>query len=206
MPTTPLRVTLAALFGAGILAIGAPLAQAQTDTTRGHGGPPGDNETVKIHRATTSDHNRRDETHVCEFYIVGFRFDANQKVSWHITAWPPTGGRKTVVKSGTLDLDENGFGRTADMTLPNGHYKLFWTFNGEHGKAKHKVFWVKCEESTSTSSPTPTTSTLGSGTPTPSTPSSTPPSGPSGSPSTPSSPTPSAGAPTPVRTKLPVTG
>lgn len=213
MRTTPLRVTLAALFGAGILAIGAPLAQAQTHTKAGQGGPPGDNETVKVHRSTTPDHDRRNQPHVCVFYLVGFGFDAHQEVSWHITAWPPTGDRKTVVKSGTLVLDQDGFGRTDDMSLPNGHYKLYWTFNGEHGKAKHKVFWVRCEESTSSPSPTPssTPTTSKSSTSTPSTPPSNSPSSPSSNapsspPSSSPSPTRSAGAPTPVPTKLPVTG
>ncbi len=38
----------------------------------------------------------------------------------------------------------NGGGFTGDMTLPNGHYKLYWNFTGEHGFAKQKVFWVAC--------------------------------------------------------------
>lgn len=230
MPTTPLRVTLAALFGAGLLAIGAPLAQAQTDTkTSSHSGRqvPGDNETVKVHRSTTSDHDRRNEPKVCAFYLVGFGFDAEQAVSWQITSWPPTGDR-AVVKSGTLGMDQDGWGRTDVMSLPDGHYKLYWKFVGEHGWAKQKVFWVRCQETTPSS--TPTTSTPSTSTPAPSTSSSTPPWGssstppsrsstpPPGSSSTPPpgssstgssgapSPTRSAGAPTPVRTNLPVTG
>jgi len=45
------------------------------------------------------------------------------------------------------------------MTLANGHYKLFWTFAGEHGIAKHKVFWVACKATpTPTPSPSPSSS------------------------------------------------
>jgi hypothetical protein len=46
------------------------------------------------------------------------------------------------------------------MTLANGHYKLFWTFAGEHGSGKHKVFWVAC-----TSSPSPSPSPSSSSSP-----------------------------------------
>lgn len=116
-------------------------------------GPPGDNGTVKVHRSTTPVDDRRNEPKVCTFYLVGFGFDAAQDVRWHIKSWPPTGDR-TVVKEGTLVLDEAGHGRTGDMTLPDGHYKLFWDFEGKKGKGpKHKVFWVTCDASPSASPP-----------------------------------------------------
>ena len=114
----------------------------------------GDNGTVKIHRSTTPVTDRRNQPHVCVFYLDAFGFDPGQSVSWLIKSWPPTGDR-SVVTSGVLALDSNGGGRTGDMTLPNGHYKLFWNFTGEHGSAKHKVFWVKCAAPTPSPSPTP---------------------------------------------------
>ncbi|WP_214325398.1 hypothetical protein [Nonomuraea sediminis] len=162
------------------------------------GKPHGDNGDVKIHKWTTPEDDQRDEPHVCVFYLVGFNFDAAEKVSWEIQSWPPTGD-KTTVKSGTLVLDNNGHGRTVDMTLTNGHYKLFWKFVGENGAAKQKVFWVECEP---TPTPTPTPTGTPSQTPTPSgTPSQTPTGTPSGTPSqTPTgTPTPSS-TPTPTRT------
>jgi hypothetical protein len=187
-----MRVTLGALVAAGLLAIGAPFASAHSGAHPKPG--DGDNGTVKVHRCTTSDHDMRNEPKVCKFYLVGFHFDAAQAVSWKIESWPPTGDR-SVVKTGTLVLDENGWGRTENMTLANGHYKLFWNFVGENGRAKHKVFWVNCPSASESPTPTPSKST-------PSTPS-TPPSGkPSPSPTH----TAPAGAPTPVRTNLPVTG
>jgi LPXTG-motif cell wall-anchored protein len=39
-----------------------------------------------------------------------------------------------------------GEGRTDDLVLASGHYKLTWQFEGEHGAGKHKVFWVDCED------------------------------------------------------------
>ncbi|MGW3359473.1 LPXTG cell wall anchor domain-containing protein [Streptomyces bungoensis] len=110
-----------------------------------HAAPPGDNGTVKIHDARTGEELRRNEPHVCAFYLDAFGFDGGQKVDWHIDAWAPTKGG--TVKSGVLALDAEGHGRTDDLTLPDGHYKLFWNFEGEKGAAKHKVFWSDCENS-----------------------------------------------------------
>lgn len=49
---------------------------------------PGDNGTVKIHDATTGEALRKNEPHVCTFYLDAFGFDAVQQVDWHIEAWP----------------------------------------------------------------------------------------------------------------------
>ncbi|MBT2420607.1 LPXTG cell wall anchor domain-containing protein [Streptomyces sp. ISL-22] len=130
-----------------------------------HATPPGDNGTVKIHDATTGEELRKNEPHVCEFYLDAFGFDSLQQVDWHIEAWAPTADAKgETVKSGAITLDDQGHGRTEDMTLADGHYKLFWNFDGEHGSAKHKVFWTDCEDeeegggSTATPSATPSAS------------------------------------------------
>ncbi|MFI7414973.1 LPXTG cell wall anchor domain-containing protein [Streptomyces sp. NPDC049627] len=112
-----------------------------------HATAPGDNGTVKIHDATTGEELRKNEPHVCEFYLDAFGFDSVQKVDWHIEAWAPTADVKgETVKSGEITLDDEGHGRTDDMTLADGHYKLFWNFEGENGSAKHKVFWTDCED------------------------------------------------------------
>ncbi|MEU9654875.1 LPXTG cell wall anchor domain-containing protein [Streptomyces chartreusis] len=132
-----------------------------------HATAPGDNGTVKIHDATTGEDLRKNEPHVCEFYLDAFGFDSVQQVSWHIEAWAPTAAVKgETVKSGAITLDGQGHGRTDDMTLPDGHYKLFWNFQGEKGSAKHKVFWTDCEdEEPGGGTPTPSASEPGSETP-----------------------------------------
>jgi hypothetical protein len=176
---------------------------------------PGDNGTVKIHNSSTPVTDRRNEPHVCVFYLDAFGFDPGQSVSWQIKSWPPTGDR-AVVDQGTLTLDSAGDGRTSDQALPDGHYKLFWTFAGEHGAAKQKVFWVSCPSSTPTPTPTPTspspapTPTCTCATPAPTSTSSSPapgvtPSSPGPAPSPTSSIAP-APAPAPVSGTLPVTG
>jgi LPXTG-motif cell wall-anchored protein len=148
--------------------------------------PPGDNGTVKIHDAATDEELRRNEPHVCTFYLDAFGFDGVQEVDWHINAIPPSENKGETVKSGALTLDDQGHGRTEDLSLPDGHYKLFWNFDGEKGAAKHKVFWTDCEDEEEPGGSTPS----GSASPSPS-------SGASGSPSaepgTSSSPSSSAG-------------
>ncbi|MFE3327647.1 hypothetical protein [Streptomyces sp. NPDC059176] len=113
--------------------------------------PHGDNGTVKIHDAATGEELRRNEPHVCSFYLDAFGFDGGQAVDWRIEAWAPTAevkGRE--VTSGSVVLDASGHGRTVDLSLPDGHYTLFWTFGGERGRAKHKVFWAECDEESDT--------------------------------------------------------
>src|SRR6516165_3776131 len=112
----------------------APGAGAQSVAP---GARHGDNGTVKIHNSATPVTDPRNEPHVCVFYLDAFGFDPGQSVSWQIKSWPPTGDR-AVIASGALALDSNGDGHTGDMTLQNGHYKLFWNFAGQHGFAKQK--------------------------------------------------------------------
>ncbi|MEU8760788.1 LPXTG cell wall anchor domain-containing protein [Streptomyces sp. NPDC048659] len=177
------------------------------------GKPHGDNGTVKIHDSKTGEEFKQNEPKVCSFYLDAFGFDAGQKVRWHIEAWANNPKDKgTTVKDGTLVLDADGHERTADMTLPNGQYKLFWNFEGENGRAKQKVFKTDCEpgepEQPGTPSPsdTPTGSTPSpSDTPTGSTPSpSDTPTGGTPSPSdTPTGGTPSTGTETPGSSESP---
>jgi hypothetical protein len=194
------RANLAVFLGVVLLATGLTVAFA---APRAGAQPKGDNGTVKIHRSTTPVTDRRNEPHVCVFYLDAFGFDPGQSVSWQIKSWPPTGDR-SVVTSGALALNSSGGGRTGDVTLQDGHYKLFWNFSGEHGFAKQKVFWVSCAAPSPKPTPTPTASP----TPTPTVSPTTPPSPtPTVSPTTPASPTPPAApAPSPVHATLPVTG
>jgi LPXTG-motif cell wall-anchored protein len=167
------------------VAVAALLAAPSAHATPIAAGP-GDNGTVKIHDASTGEELRRNEPHVCTFYLDAFGFDSVQEVDWHIEAWAPTADVKgETVKSGEITLDGEGHGRTEDLSLPDGHYKLFWNFDGENGSAKHKVFWTDCED-TDDGKP-------GDGTATPSAPaepsaSASEPAGSAGSPSASSSP------------------
>ncbi|WP_326765785.1 LPXTG cell wall anchor domain-containing protein [Streptomyces sp. NBC_01591] len=171
------------LASAGTLT--AAVAAAMLLAPAAHATAPGDNGTVKIHDAKTGEELRKNEPHVCTFYLDAFGFDGSQNVDWRIEAWAPTAHVKgETVKSGSLTLDAEGHGRTPDQSLPDGHYKLFWNFDGEHGRAKHKVFWTDCGEEKP-----------GGGKPSPSAPESTP-ATPSSSPSSPSGPAQPTEAPT----------
>jgi LPXTG-motif cell wall-anchored protein len=148
-------------------AVSAVAAAALFAAPAAHATAPGDNGTVKIHDAKTGEELRRNEPHVCTFYLDAFGFDSVQEVDWHIEAWAPTAAEKgETVKSGEITLDADGHGRTEDLSLPDGHYKLFWNFDGEKGAAKHKVFWTDCEDSEgggASGSPSASASSLPSG-------------------------------------------
>ncbi|REK90704.1 LPXTG cell wall anchor domain-containing protein [Streptomyces inhibens] len=142
----------------------ATVAVALLLTPSAYAAAPGDNGTVKIHDATTGEELRKNEPHVCTFYLDAFGFDGGQEVDWRIEAWAPTADVKgDTVKSGSLTLDGEGHGRSQDLSLPDGHYKLFWNFDGEHGRAKHKVFWTDCEDNTQPGGGKPSASATPSG-------------------------------------------
>lgn len=181
------------LASAGTLT--AAVAAAIMLAPAAHATAPGDNGTVKIHDAKTGEELRKNEPHVCTFYLDAFGFDSTQKVDWRIEAWAPTAHVKgETVKSGSLTLDAEGHGRTPDQSLPDGHYKLFWNFDGEHGRAKHKVFWTDCGDG-KPGGEKPGGGKPGGGKPTPSASESTP-AEPSSSPSSPSGPAKPTEAPT----------
>ncbi|MDA2811691.1 hypothetical protein O4J56_13705 [Nocardiopsis sp. RSe5-2] len=140
----PARTALGALLAAGaiIAALGTAVHPAAADTP---GDPPGDNGTVKVVDPEDPSTGNANEPHVCTFKLVGSGFDRAQEVSWEIDEWAPGGQKGTQVLSGGLTIGDDGNGETQVYELPDGHYKLFWNFEGEHGNAKQKVFWVDCE-------------------------------------------------------------
>ncbi|MBB4929510.1 hypothetical protein F4561_000330 [Lipingzhangella halophila] len=137
------------LLGGAVL-LAAPLAIAGTGVASA-AGPDGNNGTVKVHNVDTPADDMRNEPKGCEFYFVGSKFDGAQQVTWEVR--DKKAEDRPVVLDGELTLDEDGHGRTDDLTLPTGHYKLYWYFDGngdsekgadDKGK-KHKVFKVECE-------------------------------------------------------------
>lgn len=122
----------AALVLGGFALAGAPAAYAA----------PGDNGDVKIHKATTSSDNPKNEPKVgCEFRLAAFNFDTIQEVTWEITPQPPKADDPSL--NGAITLN-GGKGHTGKLKLPTGQYKLVWTFEGENGAGKQKVFKVDC--------------------------------------------------------------
>ncbi|MFF9504295.1 hypothetical protein [Streptomyces sp. NPDC014656] len=113
---------------------------------------PGDNGDVKIHHAgradeppRTSETDQRNEPRVCTFYIAALGFDGLQTLNWTIAPQPPKGG---TVKSGAIMVDPTGNGYTPDIELPDGMYKVEWTWTGQMGAKKSKVFKVDCDHFT----------------------------------------------------------
>ncbi|MFF2076022.1 hypothetical protein ACFVXG_14830 [Kitasatospora sp. NPDC058162] len=146
------RLLAAAGVAAALTLGGAPVALAA----------PGDNGDVKIHESTTPVGDQSDQPKVCLFYLDAFNFDTVQQVNWTIEQQPPTGTAQVLAGSLTLS---GGTGHTGNLTLPDGHYKLEWTFVGESGTAKQKVFDVSCATSSPSASPSGSTSPSGSPSP-----------------------------------------
>ncbi|GCD94992.1 hypothetical protein [Embleya hyalina] len=106
---------------------------------------PGDNGDVKVHASTTPPTDQRNDPKVCLFYLAAFNFDTVQQVTYTIAAQPPKADGP--VLGGSITLTD-GTGHTGTLTLPNGQYKLVWTFAGENGAGKQKVFMVDCPPGT----------------------------------------------------------
>ncbi|GGN90228.1 hypothetical protein GCM10011579_085990 [Streptomyces albiflavescens] len=180
MPTSslPRRVgartgaaALAALTVAGAALLGAPAAVAA----------PGDNGDVKIHEAGTPVDDQNNEPKVCKFYLDAFNFDGLESIRWSIEPQPPVAGSEPL--NGTIILPPSGHGWTGELSLPNGQYKLTWTFEGENGAGKQKVFKVDCPTGTPSPTPSPSPTRTGPGTPSPTpSPTRTGPGGPHGGP------------------------
>ena len=116
---------------------------------------PGNNGTVKV--VNNGDDpmgadDRDNDPHVCQFHIYGFHFDNGSSGTWQIESWPPT-GNGTVVASGGWTADGTGQWAVAGPALADGHYELDAKQTGTPGGDKNKVFWVKCNASTSPTTP-----------------------------------------------------
>ncbi|AUG82015.1 hypothetical protein CFP65_7434 [Kitasatospora sp. MMS16-BH015] len=147
------RAVTAAAAGLALALATGPVASAA----------PGDNGDVKVHDSTTASTSRNDDPKACTFYLDAFAFDTVQLVSWTISQQPPTGTAQVLAGSIVLTT---GAGATPTYTLPDGHYKLAWTFVGESGEAKQKTFQVDCAAGKPT--PTPSGPPKPSGPPAPS--------------------------------------
>jgi len=156
---------LAAVAGgaAALLMAAAPLTQASAGEAP-TGPPPGNKGTVKIHRPTTPDSDRRNQPKVCTFRIVGFSFpdDTNLEISIQGHGGPNagTGSFETTVDAD--DLSDAGDFAIAGPTLPNGMYKLTADNTTAPGDAKHKVFKVDCPAEVEASTGGDTGGTAGS--------------------------------------------
>ncbi|CAM5659914.1 hypothetical protein [Streptomyces narbonensis] len=149
---TLLRAALATLALGGVTLAGAPAAFAA----------PGDNGDVKVHRQGTSDTSQANEPQVgCIFRFAAFNFDGLQSIQWNIYEQPgQPGNQDPSLKNGSIAVDSNGDGHTDDITgLSSGMYKVEWTWEGQSGSAKSKVFRVNCP----TPTPTPTNGNGGPG-------------------------------------------
>ncbi|WP_431045181.1 hypothetical protein ACQUSR_26840 [Streptomyces sp. P1-3] len=102
---------------------------------------PGDNGDVKVHSAGTPVTDQRNETRVCGFYLAGLDFDTVQEVNWAIV--PQGEDARSRGLSGGISL-AGGMGRTDELSLADGTYRLTWNIEGQTRAGKQKVFNVDC--------------------------------------------------------------
>lgn len=158
MPTTPLP-RRAGVRIAAVTALTAALTPLSGLPTAGAAPmAPGDNGTVKIHTAPWDGVARTpygdaiDEPRVCRFYLDAANFETITAVTWNIRTQPEVPSGATL--RGTLNL-AGGIGHTEDLNLPDGQYRLAWSFAGMTGSEREKTFTVDCRSSMSTPSPGP---------------------------------------------------
>ncbi|MEV6961615.1 hypothetical protein AB0M97_20915 [Streptomyces sp. NPDC051207] len=124
---------LAVLATAGSMLLAAPTASAA----------PGDNGDIKIHSATTAADDPVNEPKVCDFYLAAFNFAPGQTVNWTVETQPKVPNGPT--ESGVLTLP-TGAGKTKNLKLPDGTYKVTWKTVGGMGADKQKTFKVDCPD------------------------------------------------------------
>lgn len=130
-PARPLAAASGLALAGLALAGGAPAAHAA----------PGDNGDVKIHKVGTPYDDRRNEPKVCQFYLAAFDFDTVRRVRWEIAPQPDRAGDADL--GGSLRL-AGGAGRTGQLALPDGTYRLTWAFDGAQRADGSRVFQVDC--------------------------------------------------------------
>ncbi|WP_411081136.1 hypothetical protein [Streptomyces sp. cmx-18-6] len=132
---TALRIGAAAVAAAALT--GVSLAGASAAFAA-----PGDSGELKVHRAGTPYGDSRDESKVCRFNLSAVNFETVPLINVTVAPQPPAPTRPTLTAAVTLAA---GIGHSQDYSLPNGQYRVTWTFPG--GVPKQKLFTVDCRPS-----------------------------------------------------------
>jgi hypothetical protein len=151
--TLSLTTALLLLGSLALVALGTPALADSPCTDEDTSDDCNNNGDVKVHTQGDIGSPENDPHVDCPFFVEGFNMDA-ESGTLVIKSWPPT-GNKTVVLADEWTMDDN----TTDShhflngpySLPSGHYKLFVS-DTQHDKMK--VFWVDCEETTTTGTTT----------------------------------------------------
>ncbi|MEU9997938.1 hypothetical protein [Streptomyces sp. NPDC050848] len=144
-----LSVAAASLALGAVTLAGAPAAVAA----------PGDDGDVKVHHAgpippRTPLDDQSNKPKVCKFYFAAFNFDGLQELDWTVSPQPPV---DSVALSGKIAVDAQGKGHTPNLALADGMYKVEWTWEGQQGAKKSKVFRVDCLDDITNPTQPPTT-------------------------------------------------
>lgn len=97
---------------------------------------------MRIHDAATGAVLPGVDRRVCSFYLAVSEFDGRRQVGWKIVQR----SSGTVAETGDVALDGQGGGRSADLALGDGRYRLVWDFRGNGGAdAGSALFEVDCD-------------------------------------------------------------
>ncbi|THA26036.1 LPXTG cell wall anchor domain-containing protein [Streptomyces sp. RKND-216] len=98
--------------------------------------------TVRMHDAASGRQLAGEDRRVCSFFLAAVGFDGRQQVGWKVVE-RATG---TVAETGELLLDGAGSGRSGDLALDEGRYRLVWDQRGADGEGSgRRAFEVDCD-------------------------------------------------------------
>ncbi|MCF6522233.1 hypothetical protein [Streptomyces sp. JJ36] len=95
--------------------------------------PRGDHGSVTLQDAATDAAPPADRPEVCTFSLYAAGFAEGDRVEWRIVEVRPGGAAGTVAETGKLSLDAEGRGRTAELSLADGRYRMVWNLGEDEG-------------------------------------------------------------------------
>ncbi|MDT0382648.1 LPXTG cell wall anchor domain-containing protein [Streptomyces sp. DSM 42041] len=104
--------------------------------------PHGGSGTVRMHDAASGRELSGADRQVCSFFLVAAGFDGRQQIGWKVVER----ASGTVAETGELLLDGEGSGRSGDLALDEGRYRLVWDRRGADGEGGgRRAFEVDCD-------------------------------------------------------------
>lgn len=125
-----------ALSPAAVVTVAATVALLSAPATAYADGAGG---TLELYDAASGEELPDDGSAVCSFYLALSGFEG-RRVGWKVVE--ESSG--TVAETDAVALDGDGNGRSEELSLRDGRYRLVWDFEGG-GATEHRVFDVECD-------------------------------------------------------------